>query len=246
MPSVGAAQDPGLRDLSVKAKEFEALSSVGESLKVVLRPEIGFPEEYVGYWDTAIDQAFAPDLLEADYLAALEPVLSSESKLAMAEFLDSDIGKEIAAIGSAADEEGDEAARVARGKAYLEAASPERKAQFDRLKASQGDANRADLIMDVYFRAMVIAATPIIGAEDARAWELSAGDLRTGYVEDSYLAAVAGASQLSEEHFAALIEAAETPEIKAYAEHSNMAFGKALHAAADRLEITYEEARNGN
>ncbi len=45
----------------------ENLSNLGHELKNVLTPEIGFPAEYVEKWGSAVDAAFAPSQLKADF-----------------------------------------------------------------------------------------------------------------------------------------------------------------------------------
>lgn len=237
-PAASAIEDP-TGTLVKNLRAVESLTSLGDQLKAVLTPEIGFPADYVQHWGTAIDVAFAPNLLEADVRDALENQLSDETRNAALAFYSSPLGEEASALAASALELEESDGQQAEAQAYLASSSAEHNKLLTELFELQAGPKTANDVMDVYFRSMKTAAEPIVGATAADEWIAGADGLRKGYVESYFLTTVATFSQLPEERLQQLAEALRTPEMIAYAQQSTEAFTKALNAAADRLQIAY-------
>jgi len=240
-PQQGWALDETTRLLASNSRALETLSALGGSLGEVLTPEIGFPAENIEQWRTAVDVAFAPELLEADFLAALDSELTADARSAALAFDASALGRLAADLveGSYVNEPDD--AQLAATRSRMEQAAAGRNALFVDLFELQAGPARANAAMDVYFQAMKVAATPVVGAEAADQWILSAGDLRATYVERYFILTVSMFDQLPDERLQELVAELRAPEMQDYAEQSTTAFAKALHAAAERVELAYVE-----
>jgi len=241
VPQQARALDDTTLLLASNSRALEALSALGESLREVLTPEIGFPAENIEQWHVAVDVGFAPELVEADFLAALDSELTSDARSAALAFDASALGRlaadlvEISYVG-----EPDEA-RLAATRSHMQEAGAGRNALFVDLFELQAGPARANAAMDAYFRAMKAAATPVVGAEAADQWILSAGDLRTPYVERYFIITVSMFDELPDERLQELVSELKTPEMQDYAGQSTMAFAKALDAAVARVELAYAE-----
>lgn len=237
-PSAFAIEET-TRTLAEGQQTVESMEALGEDLKAVLRPDIGFPEDHVAPWKAAVDSAFERELLEADFLAALEARLTDEAREAALEFNESALGNEVRVLveefqGVELDDE-----LRAKTEAFLEAASEEHAALLTDLFDAQASVRRSDLAMDLYFRAMKTAAEPVIGAEAADAWIDSAQDMRDIYTRDYFLTTVVTYRPLSEDKLREFFEAVGSPGMFAFAEQSTAALGEALEAASDRLQDAY-------
>ena len=246
LPQAALAIDTAVPTLAQNLRAIENLSAVGDQLKEVLTPEVGFPAEYVEHWHAAVDEAFAREMLEADFLTALEAELSEDTRDAALTFDASPIGREMYELVASAASVKDAPEILEKTRAYIEAAPAEENALFVDLFEAQMGPQRANDMMDTYFRAMKTAAEPLIGTDAAEQWVVEADDLRTGYVENHFLATVMIFSQLPSERLKELVRRLTTPEMITYAEQSTAAYANALNAAADRLETTYVKALNGN
>ena len=239
-PSAFAIEET-TRTLAEGQQTVESMEALGADLKAVLRPDIGFPEENVAPWQAAVDAAFARELLEADFLAALEERLTDEGRDAALEFNESTLGEEVRVlVEESQGVELDDELR-AETEAFLESVSDEHEALFTDLFDAQTSVRRSDLAMDLYFRAMKIAAEPVIGAEAADAWIDGAQDMRDIYTHNYFLTSVATYRPLSEEKLREFVEAIGSPGMFAFSEQSTAALGVALEAASDRLQDAYTE-----
>lgn len=236
------AIDEDTRALAQNQRAVEQLGQLGDQVRALLRPEIGFPAEYVAPWQAAVDEAFARDLLEADFLDAFEERLTEETREAALAFDESPLAEQGRRLIEAAEANRDNDESVEAAREAAEAASPEQNAKFVRLFEAQHGPKKANEVMDVYFRMMKIGAEPIIGADAADDWIASAGDLRTAYVENYFFSSAATFMSLEEQDLDALVAALEEPALVDYADQAALAFSDALHAAADRLAIAYPEA----
>jgi len=246
-PQPGWAFDDTTRLLASNSRAPETLSALGESLKEVLTPEIGFPAENIEQWHMAVDVAFAPELLEADFLAALDSELTADARSAALAFDASALGRLAADLVESSYVNEPDEAQLAATRSRMEAAAAGRNALFVDLFELQAGPERANAATDVYFRAMRAAATPVVGAEAASQWILSAGDLRSSYVERYFIVTVLMFDQLPDERLRELVSKFKGPEMKDYATQSTTAFAKALHAAAERLELAYAKSfHDGN
>ncbi len=221
------------------------LRDLGRDLRALLRPEIGFPEAYIGAWQSAVDEAFAPALLEADYLQALDAALMQDSRAAAVAYLQSDLATQLAAQTTTMDPDGtlsfeEEVAKAAK---IIEAASPAQNALYVDLFERQHGPETANAIMDAYYRMMKTGAEPIIGAEAADAWVAGIGStLRDQYVEGYFAATSAGYSTVDPVLLRELAQALAEPDLAAYSLQASQAFSQALDAAADRLAVAYAKA----
>jgi hypothetical protein len=221
----------------------DQLSTLGDQLKAVLTPEIGFPEKYVAHWYAAVDSAFAPELLERDVLGEMDAQLDDETRAAAGAFDATPLGQQSRELlsASARNTRAEEQASVTTARSYLETASAEQKKLFVDLFEAQLGARRADDVMDVYFRAMKTAAEPVVGAEAADQWIAGADQLRTGYVDNYFLSTVSTYRPLPEDQLRELVDALQTPAMISYAEKTTTAFTKALNAAIDRVKVDYAQ-----
>jgi len=153
-------------------RAVEQLVTIGDQVKAVLPPDLGFPADKLVHWHAAVDAAFLPELLEADVLQALEVQLDPDSRDAALAFNASPLGQEMSElIAALADMTAEvEAERVAAANAYVETASVEQNGLLVDLFEMQLGPRHSSEIMDVYFRAMKMAAEPIIGAAAANDW----------------------------------------------------------------------------
>ena len=238
-PSAMAVEDT-TRELAKNLQARENLIALGEQIKALVTPESGFPKDRIARWSRAVDVAFAPELLEADFLAALDDRLSVEVKNAALAFDRSPLGQESYELAAASNSP-DEGGAIADGKAYVESASAKENALFVELFEAQSGPARAKRALDIYFRAMTIAAEPIVGKQGAEQWVASVQDLRAGYVENYFNVTVGIYSKLQGDKLAELVEALSTPEMLAYGKLSTAAMGEAMDAAVERLEKAYAE-----
>lgn len=238
--SSAMAVEDTTRELVRSLRALENLTAVGEQIKALVTPEFGFTDDNIRRWSSAVDVAFAPELLEADFLAALDDRLSDGVRNAALAFYRSPIGRESYELVGASHplEEG---SAIAGGKAYLETASAEENALFVELFEVQSGPARANHAVDIYFRAMAIAAEPIIGRDGAEQWVASVQDLRAGYVENYFSVTVGIYSNLQGDKLAELVEALGAADMLAYGKLATAALGEAMHAAVDRLETAYAE-----
>ena len=238
-PSAMAVEDTS-GELARNLRALENLTALGEQIKALVTPEFGFTDDTIRHWTSAVDAAFAPQLLEADFLAALDDRLSDEVRNAALAFYRSPIGQESYEL-VAASHPLTEGSAIAHGKAYVETASAEENALFVDLFEAQSGPARANHAVDIYFRAMEIAAEPIIGKAGAEQWVASVQGLRAGYVENYFSVTVGIYSNLQGDKLAELVEALGTPDMLAYGKLSTAALDEAMHAAVDRLETAYAE-----
>ncbi|MEO9340922.1 hypothetical protein ABFT80_26325 [Mesorhizobium sp. SB112] len=143
IPSAALAIEDTTRTLAKNQRAIEELSTLGVQLKSVLRPEIGFPEKYVVHWQAAVDAAFAPDLLEADFLKAFETQLSDETRDAALAFDSSPVGQEAYELIMASQGLEGDAKHLAEAQKYLDTASVEENALHVDFFESQGGPKRA-------------------------------------------------------------------------------------------------------
>lgn len=235
------AADVTTRFLAENQRAVEQLVTLGDQLKAVLTPDIGFPDENLEHWYAAVDAAFLPELLEADVLTTLKDRLDDASRDAAIAFYRSPLGQEMGELTSAflgMTAEG-EAERVTAAKNYLERSSLEHSGLLVQLFETQLGPRYSGDVMDVYFRAMKIAAEPVVGAAAASEWMDSAAYLKDGYVENSFLLMVSTFIQLPPDRLKELADSLGTPGMRSYAAQSTTAFIVALNGAVDRLEIEY-------
>lgn len=239
IPTALAVED-STRMLAENQRAVESLARLGDQIKAVLTPEIGFPQQYIPAWHRAVDRAFDADRLEADFLQAFDTRLTAPARDAAMAFdgtaLAGEAYERIREVEAMEEDVDFDAARD-----YLEAASAEENALYVDIFAAQQGPERANAIMDVYFRMMKIAAEPVIGAEMADQWIAGAQGLRDGYVENYFLSSVSALSGLPQERLADLAGIVGTPDMVAYSEQAMLAFSDALNAAADRLDTAFSE-----
>ncbi len=217
----------------------DKMSAFGDELKAGLTAEMGFPSNYVEHWHTAVDAALDPTLVEADFLAALEAGLSEKTREAALAFEGSTRGQQAYELMARSEPLKDDPQYLKQAQQYLKTASPEQNARLVDLFEFQQGPLRARQVVDVYFRAVKMAAEPVIGADAAEQWVGAAEGKSDGYVEDIFLDTVATFRQLPEDQLQELVDAIGTPEMLEYAQVSASAFGQTLIAALDRLEKAY-------
>lgn len=236
------AIDDDTRTLAQNQRGVEQLSQLADQMRALLRPEIGFPAEYVGAWQAGVDEAFAPDLLESDFLDALDARLTDETRQAALSFDTSILGQEGYRLLAEAEANRDNDEAVEAARESIDGASPERNALFVDLFEALHGPQKANRIMDAYFRSMKIGAEPIIGGAAADEWIASAGALRDQYVENYFIASAAAFMPLDEQSLEELVTAVKDPVLVEYANQATLAFADALDAATDRLATAYPQA----
>ncbi|WEJ34101.1 hypothetical protein [Devosia sp. SD17-2] len=245
MSSSAMANENSTAELTRNLRAVESLSALGEQLKGLVLAEFGFSADDIRYWSDAVDDAFDPALLEADFTEALDERLPEAIAEAALTFDQSPLGQrayELVAKSHPLEEE----AAIAGGRDYLENAPEDGLALVTGIYESQFGSARANLTMDIYYRAMAIAAEPVIGEAGAEEWVASAQYLRDVYVEN-YFSVTAGIfGALENDELTELAAALDTPEMIAYGELSTEVMGETMHAAIDRLEVTYADVRAGN
>lgn len=239
------ANENATAELTQNLRAVESLSALGEQLKGLVLAEFGFSEDDIRYWSDAVDEAFEPALLEADFTEALDERLPEAITEAALAFDQSPLGQRAFELVAKAHPLAEEAA-ITGGQAFLEQASKEDLGLVVRIFEAQAGPERANLTMDIYYRAMAIAAEPVIGADGAEQWVASAQDLRDGYVENYFSVSAGIFGTLEHDDLAELASALGTAEMIAYGELSTEAMGETMHAAIDRLEVTYADVRAGN
>lgn len=234
--SAARAIEDTSRILAQNERIVEKMSAFGDELKAVFTTVSGVPGEYVEHWHTAVDAALAPDLVEADFLAALEAGLSEKTRDAALAFEASPPGRQAYELMARLRSLKENPRYLDDARQYLEAASREQNARLVDLFEFQQGPLRARQVVDAYLSAVKTAAQPVIGAHAAEQWVDGAQDRRDGYIEDTFLDTVATFSQLPEHQLQELVDAIGTPEMLDYARVSAAAFGQTLNAALDRLE----------
>ena len=238
-----------VEDSTAALLEFDTgvsrLNELGSTLRALLRPEIGFPEEYVGAWQSAVDEAFASDLLEADYIEALEQYTTEDARQAALAFMDTELANEIEAPNEDAEPDADIPfeQEIEAAQQVVDGASAEQNALFVQLFELQHGPETANAVMDAYYQMMKTAADPIVGPEAADEWVSGFGStLRDAYVEGYFLVTAAKLIDLDVPVLERLTEAMAQPGLVAYADQSTQAFSAALNKAADRLALAYPAA----
>lgn len=240
-----AASDESISALLEHDTGVARLSELGSSLREIMRPEIGFPEDYIGAWQAAVDEAFAVDLLEADYVEALEQYTTDDARQAAVTFTGSDLAATIRALDVQKEPEAEIAfeEEIEAAKKIVSSASTEQNALFVELFELQRGPETANAIMDAYYHMMKTAADPIVGAQAADEWVTGFGStLRDAYVEGYFLTTSAQLIDLDLTQLEELTKKMAEPALVAYADQSTLAFSDALQKAADRLALAYPEA----
>jgi hypothetical protein len=237
-PLAIVAQDtkPGLAQ---NQQVLESLNMLGAQFKATITTDLGFPEAYVQHWQSAVDTAFAPELLEADFNAAFKTGLTGAVRDAALAFEQSQLGRDVFELSLTSEAVRDDPNALAQTQADLDAAPAAETALLVELFAAQGGAQQTDAVMDVYFPMMITAAEPVIGQEAAEQWMAGASDLRESYARDHFLTFAAVFRQMPTEQLEALVDVLGTPEMEVYAELTTAAFAETLQLAADRLDAAY-------
>ena len=242
MPSAAVAIDETTRSLARNLGMLRIFGELKHDLKAVLTPEMGFPDAHLRHWDAAVDAGFDAELLEADFVQALEDQLSLDARNAALAFDASPLGQKVNQLATSWYSVTDKSAALAAAQQVVEAASVQQNALFVDLFASQRAPELASGVMDVYFRLMSSAAEPVVGKQAADQWVSDADYLREDFVEDYFLTQVAVYGHLEQEQLKDVTTVIGTPQMGTYAEQTNSAFLEALEAAAQRLETAYSEA----
>ncbi|SFV31688.1 hypothetical protein SAMN05216456_1425 [Devosia crocina] len=234
------AMESTTADLADKLRGVDSLTAMARELKVLVDPQYGFSSDSVHQWATAVDAAFEAEQLETDFLANLDEHLSDEARQSALDFFETPIGQQSRAVLASAHPL-DQGNVIASGRSLIENASTEERALLvDLFEAFSGPAVAHNTV-DVYHRAMLIAAEPALGMDGARQWAASAEEVRSGYVENSFAVTAAIYSALDDEQMSELVEAITTPEMLTFHEQSTTALRETLDAALDRLETVYAE-----
>lgn len=238
------AQNDTTSQLTKHLRAVEVLASYGENLKDLISTDIGFSEAQVARWTSAVDVAFDRDTLEAEFFVALDSRITEPVRQAALEHQATPLGQEV--LERVANWPGDmEAAELLeQAKAGLEQASPERRALYDAQFEAESGLAQMNNVLDGYFRAMKIAASPVLGEEAAEEWVASAQFLREAYAENHFLSSVSIYSQMPEERHEELVDILTTPEITAFYSLGTEAIEETMHAAIDRLEAAYADGAN--
>ncbi len=244
MPGTAMAQDDTIDRLSEHLRASEALSGFGEGLKILVTTDLGFSQAQVAHWSAAVETAFDPDLLTADFHAALDSRLSEPVRQVALAYHTSPLGREVVERVANAPLNADAPHLLNQAKTYFEQASDARKALHEAQFDAESGAAQSSVTLDGYFRAMLIAGTPILGSDGAEEWVASAQYLREEYAENHFLSSVSIYSQMSEGRHEELTSILTTPEMTAFYSLATDAFAQAMETAIDRLEIAYADELN--
>lgn len=225
--------------LSDQLEAVEVLTNFGDQLKSVITTDLGATQAQVARWHEAVDAAFAEDLVEADFILALERETSTEARKAALAYERSDLAVAVREHVAKVFVEEEPAALLMAGQNYVESASASENALLVDLFEAQRAPERDEAEMDVYFRAMAIMAEPITGAEAAAQWVESAQYLRDDYSEGNFLVRVAAYSTLPEAQLAEVVAELNEPLLVEFSGQLVTALSDAMHAAADRVETEY-------
>lgn len=237
-PLMTVAQD--LAPTSAQNQQMlESLNLLGAQFKATITTDLGFPEANVQHWQSAVDTAFDPELLEADFNAAFKTGLTSVVRDAALSFEQSELGRDVLELSQKSQTLRDDPDVLAQTQAYLDAAPSAKTALLRELFAAQGGPQQTDAVMDVYFPMMITAAEPVIGREAAEQWMAGASELRQTYARDYFLTFAAVFRQMPTEQLEALIAVLGTPEMDVYVTQTTAAFAETLQLAADRLDAAY-------
>lgn len=244
MSTSAFAQDETTRQLTEHLLAVEALSTFGENLKELISTDIGFSEAQVTQWSSAVDVAFDRDTLEAEFFAALDSRLSDPVRQAALDYQTSPLGVEVFERVNSAPSNADAPHLVDEAKTYLEEASDERRALHEAHFEAESGSAQYSASLEGYFRAMKIAAAPILGEAAAEQWVTDAQYLREVYAENSFLTSVSIYSQMPEERHEELVAHVTTPEVTAFYSLSTEALAETINAALDRVEAAYADGSN--
>jgi len=236
-PLVNATEDTG--PVTQNQRVVDSLIMLGGQFSAAITPDMGFPPEYIEHWQSAVEVAFAPDLIAADVDAALETALTAEARAAALAYDQSPLGRDVLEVMAQAEPLKADPDHLAATRDYLDKASPEDRALLADLFTAQGADEQTDIVMTIYFEALRIAAEPVIGAEVAAQWIESAAPLREVYAQDHLLSHAAIFRLLPKAQLQELVIVAQAPDMTAFAAQTNAAFREALQSAADRLEAAY-------
>lgn len=237
---VAFAVEESTRELAEELDALKGVARSGEDLKSIITTDLGFTTAQVARWRDAVDTAFATDLLEADFRDALESGTSPEGRQAALAYAQS--GLAVAAgehIETRFAQENPEVLVEAEQR-FVERTSASENARLVKIFTAQRGPERDNLDMDVYFRAMAVAAKPVIGAEAAQEWVKSAQYLRDEQIERNVLARVAAYSELTDAQLAVAAEKLSEPIIAEFSAQLVTAFSVTMHAAMDRPETEYK------
>lgn len=231
--------------VDVAGHNIDMLVSLGGQLKKVISDDTGFPRTYLKPWNKAVDLAFDRQLLEADLRKASSKFLSDEARQAALTFASSPLGQKLAELSLSSSAHQPGSAALADARAFVESASAPENARFVDLFEKQFLGKRAHATMDMYYRAMRVAAVPVVGAEVANEWVVSAQALRAGYVEDYFLGAVRVYRQFSNLEIRDLVRTYATAEMTEYTRWETQIVSEVMQSAVERLEAAYAKQLNG-
>lgn len=241
MTTSAFAQGETTSQMTEHLRAVKALSTSGENLTELISTDIGFSEAQVTQWSRAVDVAFDRDTLEAEFFLALDSRLSEAVRQAALDYQTSPLGIEVLERVTSAPSNAAAPHLLGEAKTYLEEVSDKRRALHEAHFEAESGSAQHNASLEGYFRAMKIAASPILGEAAAEQWVADAQYLREDYAENGFLTSVSIYSQMPEERHEELVALLTTPEITAFYSLSTEALAETMTAALDRVETAYAD-----
>jgi hypothetical protein len=237
-----AARDMRITEILAHDPYLESLVRMRDDYRKLATVEVGFSEEEVDAWTAAIDKAFESDTLEADYRAALERQLPDPVLSATHDYFTSDLRVERDRITKQLLALDINDPTIREGiKAEIEASPRAVSRRAEHLFYEYRSHEAARAVIEALFKAMIIAADPVVGRDNARAWVAEyrdAGMVET-YEQSTYLILSATFARYPEASRQAFIDAVSTDEIIAYERAAAFAFERVFTRAVERIKVHY-------
>lgn len=240
--SGAAARDMRFTKIMAHDPYLESILRMRDDFRKIVSVEVGFSEEQVDAWSAAIDKAFEPDLLKADFKMALERGIPDPILSVVYDYFTSDLRIERDRITKDLLELdiNDPAVRESI-KAEIDATRRAVSATAEHLFYEYRSHEAANALIEALFDAMIIAADPVVGRDNARAWvaEYRNDGLLETYEHSTYLIMLATFVRYPEDGRDAFIEAVSTDEIIAYERAAATALQRTLTRAVERIKVHY-------
>lgn len=240
--SAVAARDTKITEILEHDPYLESLDRMRDDFRKIVGVDFGFSEEDTDAWSAAIDKAFDPDTLRADYSAALDQQLTDPVLSSAYDYFTSDLRVERDRVTrQLLDLDINDATVRAGIKAEIEATPRVVSRQAEHLFYEYRSHEAARSVIELYFKAMIIASEPAVGGEEARAWvaALRHAQMVDIFEESTFLVFSATFSRYPEKSREAFIELVSSQHMIEYERGAHKAFEQAFTKAVERIKEYY-------
>lgn len=237
-PGVVVGADKRIASIVAQDSNIEALARLKDDFNQIMTSEFGFPPDAINAWKSAVNEAFDPETIAADYTAALSSELSPAVVEVVIDFNKSDFRRQRDRISedllsTDLDDPQDRVALEQEVGALSSDIAGVAVNLFEQYRAPES----SEALVEGYLRAMYLAAAPYAGVESAQAWVDQAREAKFAdvYVENTFLIFAATLGRYPADARSAYIDAISKPDYITYERQASIAFEQAYNAAVERL-----------